>query len=83
MSKQAYTLNHDGTKEVLPDRPTLEQAQKIVGGYVELIKIPGGTMFADEEGRMKAYQFNKEATKEAGQSICGNVVVLRGWRALK
>jgi len=83
MEKQAYILKVNGTKVVLSDRPTLEEAQEYVGGWVELIKIYGGAMFVDEEGRLKAYEQNKEATKEAGKEICGNAVVLKGCKTLK
>lgn len=43
---------------------TLEQLQAAVGGYIEHLSLPsGGSMFIDEEGKLKGKQYNPEATK--------------------
>ena len=45
------------------DEPSLEQAQKFVGGYVEGISFPNGDyLIINEEGRLKKLPLNPEAT---------------------
>ena len=46
------------------DEPTLESAQKFVGGYVEGITFPNGDyLIINEEGKLKSLPVNEEATK--------------------
>lgn len=60
-------------------KPTLKEAQALVGGYVALIDLPDSQqMMVDEEGLLKRKQVNKEATAIAGQVIVGDAVVLSG-----
>ena len=48
------------------DEPSLEQAQKFVGGYVEGISFPNGDyLIINEEGRLKKLPLNPEATLRA------------------
>lgn len=58
-----------GTKEVTPKNGkkfTLEELQKHVGGYIELMSFSNGhTLVMDEEGRLKGLPLNREATKIA------------------
>ena len=45
------------------DEPSLEQAQKFVGGYVEGISFPNGDyLIINEEGKIKNLPLNPEAT---------------------
>lgn len=48
------------------DKPSLEQLQKIVGGYIEIVNIywmgKRAQMIVDEEGRMKGNKLNPIAT---------------------
>ena len=45
------------------DEPTLEEAQKFVGGYVEGISFPNGDyLIINEEGKIKNLPLNPEAT---------------------
>ena len=45
------------------DEPSLEQAQKFVGGYVEGITFPNGDyLIINEEGKIKNLPLNPEAT---------------------
>lgn len=63
------------------ESPTLEAAQQIVGGYLELVKIPGRAdiqIFVDEDGLMKKLPLNEEASALAGQPIVGPALVLEG-----
>ena len=45
------------------DEPTLKEAQKFVGGYVEGITFPNGDyLIINEEGKIKNLPLNPEAT---------------------
>ena len=45
------------------DEPTLESAQKFVGGYVEGISFPNGDyLIVNEEGKLMGLPLNPEAT---------------------
>lgn len=69
-------------------RPTLEEAQTLVGGYVQLIGLSGGRqMLVDEDGLLKRLPTNPEATAEVvgegvlvdvQRGIVGDVVILSG-----
>jgi hypothetical protein len=55
--------------------PTLEEAQKVVGGYVELVDLDGlGCLLVDEEGRLKRKPINEQATKLYNQLFDGVIV---------
>ena len=61
------------------NEPTLEEAQKIVGGYVELVDLEGyGCLLVDEDGKLKRKHLNNEATKLYNKlfdgEIFGNVI---------
>jgi len=46
------------------DEPTLESAQKFVGGYVEGISFPNGDyLIVNEEGKLRGLDMNIDATK--------------------
>jgi len=46
------------------DEPTLESAQKFVGGYVEGISFPNGDyLIVNEEGKLRGLELNETATK--------------------
>lgn len=59
-------------------KPTLGQAQKLVGGYVEPIKTKQGLMLVDEDGLSKQLPPNQEASIIAGKPIVGDVILLVG-----
>ena len=67
---------------VIEDRqPTLEEAQKIVGGYVEMVHSPTEPewqILVNEEGLLEGLPFNAEATKLCGTGIVGPAIVLKG-----
>jgi hypothetical protein len=63
------------------DRPTLEQAQEFVGGYVELVGsrlYPKTQLLVDEDGLCKKSAVNLTASRIAGMLIVGNALVLTG-----
>jgi|TARA_R100001129_G_scaffold178940_1_gene155260 hypothetical protein len=67
---------------VFEDRqPTLEEAQKIVGGYVEMVRSPSEPdwqILVNEEGLLDGLPFNKEATELCGTGIVGHAIILKG-----
>ena len=67
---------------VFEDRaPTLEEAQRLVGGFVELVRSPehrDWQILVNEEGLLNGLPFNEEATKICGTGIVGDAVILKG-----
>jgi hypothetical protein len=60
-------------------RPTLKEAQDLIGGYVEMIEGKEGfQLLMDEDGRDKYLPINLNASAMAGRTIVGNVVALFG-----
>jgi len=67
---------------VMEDKqPTLEQAQKIVGGLVEMVhspKQPEWQILVNEEGLLRGLPHNREATELCGTGIVGHAIILKG-----
>ncbi len=60
-------------------RPTLEEAQSLVGGYVVMaINTPELQVLVDEDGLSKELEFNAQASELCNDYIVGNAVVLKG-----
>jgi|TARA_A100001515_G_scaffold137731_1_gene130611 hypothetical protein len=57
---------------------TLEQAQKLVGGYVQMIDRGGIQFLFNEDGLMRGLPVNTEASQLLETQIVGDVVVLEG-----
>jgi hypothetical protein len=80
----------DGNIRPLGHRPTLKEAQEIVGGYIELVPVGHRTtLVVDEMGRLKNKPRNRVATNIYHQGnqlgsidIVGDVIILRGWRTV-
>ena len=53
------------TKEIQSknDSPSLADAQKFVGGWVEVVQVNDGILIIDEEGKMKNKPVNEVASK--------------------
>ena len=53
------------TKEIQSkkDDPSLSDAQKFVGGWVEVVQVNDGILIIDEEGKMKNKPVNEIASK--------------------
>ena len=63
------------TMTVYDYEPSLEEAQKAVGGYVERLDLEGlGCLLVDEEGKLKRKPINEQATKLYNQLFDGVVV---------
>lgn len=54
---------------------TLEELQKIVGGLIEVVPVFGDKyIVVDEEGRMKNYKHNKNASMLVYGQVIGDIV---------
>ena len=89
----ATIVKTDGTRAKLDHRPTLLEAQNVVGGYIELVRAKSSrtgktaTLVVNEDGRPQHLQVNSSVTTEYGPSvsggcIVGNVIVLEGWQTV-
>jgi hypothetical protein len=61
--------------------PTLQEAQEIVGGLVEMVyspEHPEWQVLVNEEGLLEGLPFNHEATQICGTGIVGPAIVLKG-----
>ena len=65
--------------------PSLAEAQKAVGGFVQVLFLKDGRqMLVNEEGKLNGLPLNSEATKlargliSANDYIVGNVLILEG-----
>src|SRR3972149_7007528 len=59
MAHKAYIIKSDGTHIDLDHRPTLTEAQKIVGGFVEPVYLGHNiTIYVNEEGVMRGLPVN-------------------------
>ena len=84
------TSKKNGTKTTFMDsadiKPTLEQLQKMVGGYIEGVYADNGDqIILDEEGRLKGKPLNKKASEnwlgddwDEYNNIVGDAVILSG-----
>lgn len=84
--KLCMVIKSDGQTEVLDHKPTLEEAQKIVGGYVEIangghFRGKGGQLIVNEDGLNKNLPYNTVASNIYKRSpIVGDAIWLQGWR---
>ena len=60
------------------EKPTLEQAQAIVGGYVEMINRGDYQILVNEEGMIQNMPLNEKATDMFGVALYGPVLLLEG-----
>lgn len=60
------------------EKPTLEQAQALVGGLVEMIHHGDMQILINEEGRMLELPLNQKASDMFGQPLYGPVLILEG-----
>jgi hypothetical protein len=78
-------------------RVALKDLQDVVGGYIEAVpyfeeyESELATMYCDEEGKLKGYPVNLEATKlwadamnmdleDIGDLLCGDCIIVTGTR---
>jgi|TARA_R110000824_G_scaffold72141_2_gene184273 hypothetical protein len=61
--------------------PSLERAQELVGGFVEMVRSPTDQdiqVLVNEEGLLKGLPFNEEASKMCDTGIVGDAIILKG-----
>ena len=60
--------------------PTLEECQKFVGGYIQIVMSKDGQkqIVVDEEGLLKHKPINEDASEESGTMIVGDAMILSG-----
>ena len=64
------------TEMEIPDGKNIVQYANEIIGWVEPIYLPKKkVMLVDEEGQLKKLSVNVEATKVAGQTIVGKVII--------
>jgi hypothetical protein len=81
---EARIIRTDGTfTDIQPNNKkdfSLKELQEIVGGYIEIVHFKNGMiMVVDEEGKLKGYDYNKEAckiflTEYSNDFIVGNIL---------
>lgn len=75
----AYIAYANGDRKNLATVPTLEEARKILGGWVEVVTPRWSSqmvLLVDEEGRLKTNVLNQHASDMYGDVIAGDVIVL-------
>lgn len=61
---------------VFTEVQALEVLQKVVGGWIERVSLPDGRdMWVNEEGLMKGFAINPQASEMAGRLIVGPVAI--------
>jgi len=58
------------------EKPTLEQAQSIVGGYVEMVNRGDYQILVNEEGMLQDLPLNEKASDMFGMPLYGPVLIL-------
>ena len=84
----AYIAKTDGTREAIPTPVTLEQAKKVLGGWVEKVtprKSPGVVFLCNEEGLLKGLPLNAHGcelygTEDHGAPIVGDIIVFESMK---
>ena len=80
--KETMTTQTKIIKDIKDD-PSLEQVQKFVGGYVELVSVNDGVLLINEDGKSKHLPINDEASRIYEQAygvdediILGNAIYI-------
>ena len=93
MKNSAMLITVDGEERKLAKSPTLEEAQKMVEGYVEMLTfslpvfhkydidyIDGAQALFNEDGLMKKMPLNERASYLVRRPLVGPVIILTGNR---
>ncbi len=74
----ATLIHNDGSQRQLKvgEYSTLEQKQKLVGGYIEFAYCEDCVLIVNEEGVFKGLDINEEATALYGHVIVGDAIKL-------
>lgn len=65
-----------GVLNTKDEKPTLEQAQAIVGGWIEMITVGDMQILFDEKGLLKQLPLNEKASEMFGRPLYGPVLIL-------
>ena len=59
-------------------KPVLKQLQKLVGGFIEVVRVPGASMIlvVNEEGLLHQMPLNEKASALAQQPIVGPALLM-------
>jgi hypothetical protein len=63
------------------EAPSLERAQELVGGLVEMVRSPTDPeiqILVNEEGLLRGLPFNEEASRLCDTGIVGDAIILKG-----
>lgn len=74
-------LKVDGSSKDIAENPSLKELQEAVGGYIELVGIPGRNddyvaMYVNEDGLRQELELNQMASLYARRDIVGDVVLM-------
>ena len=67
-----------GTETTVKGNLNLEEAQGVVGGYVEVVRLNNGKMLVNEDGISLGLELNMLASIIAEQPILGTVAIVDG-----
>ncbi len=86
---KATILMSSGLEKPLNHRPTMKEAQDIVGGHIELHHVKGTryTLVLNEDGIMLHLRINSKASyyftaPVAPHIFYGDIIVLEGWKTV-
>lgn len=86
---RATVIMSSGLEKPLDHRPTLKEAQEIVGGFIELYRVKGTklTLVLNKDGKRLNLPYNEKASYHFAPLITptrfvGNVIVLEGWKTV-
>ena len=76
--------NEEVNKKENAKKPTLEEMQKYVDGWIQPLKVKFDgricTMIVNEEGLIRQLPYNHTASVISGRCIVGKVIILVGYR---
>lgn len=67
-----------GTETTVKGNLNLEQAQDVVGGFVEVVRLNKGKMLVNDDGIRLGLELNMLASIIAEQPILGTVAIVDG-----
>ena len=81
-----YDYTHTKMTVIKDRKPTLEELQKLVHGWIEIVTLGDGTqLICNEEGKIYSHPLNEKATKIAHETgvllddwLVGDIVHLKG-----
>lgn len=79
MTRSELKPTHIFIREGRTQRPSLEEAQEMVEGYVTMVRMPNGDQhLLNEEGQIHNLPVNPAASALMTFTVLGNMVILKG-----